>query len=110
MRPASSNCSRWPRRRSTIATAASDLGDVVIDEERGDVAAGETVGYALPAELGPKVVFLASEAGLDGFAARFPEGPPLTKQQTAALDLFDAFGSTEKTLHANMGGHTGVPH
>jgi hypothetical protein len=27
----------------------------------------------------------------------------------AALDLFDAFGSTEKTLNANMGGHTGVP-
>ncbi|MGX7825235.1 alpha/beta hydrolase [Actinokineospora sp. 24-640] len=27
-----------------------------------------------------------------------------------ALDLFDAFGSEEKTLHANMGGHTGVPH
>jgi hypothetical protein len=27
-----------------------------------------------------------------------------------ALDLFDAFGSTEKTLNANMGGHTGVPH
>ncbi|MFH8993081.1 dienelactone hydrolase family protein [Streptomyces sp. NPDC017940] len=27
----------------------------------------------------------------------------------AALDLFDAFGSKEKTLHANMGGHTGVP-
>ncbi|MGW0179119.1 alpha/beta hydrolase [Nocardia sp. NPDC003345] len=26
-----------------------------------------------------------------------------------ALDLFDAFASTEKTLHANMGGHTGVP-
>ncbi len=26
-----------------------------------------------------------------------------------ALDLFDAFGSTEKTLQANMGGHTGVP-
>lgn len=26
-----------------------------------------------------------------------------------ALDLFDAFGSREKTLHANMGGHTGVP-
>ncbi|MFB7785607.1 alpha/beta hydrolase [Streptomyces vinaceus] len=28
----------------------------------------------------------------------------------AALDLFDAFGSQEKSLHANMGGHTGVPH
>ncbi|MEU0194664.1 alpha/beta hydrolase [Streptomyces afghaniensis] len=27
----------------------------------------------------------------------------------AALELFDAFGSQEKTLHANMGGHTGVP-
>ena len=26
-----------------------------------------------------------------------------------ALDLFDAFGSQEKTLYANMGGHTGVP-
>ena len=26
-----------------------------------------------------------------------------------ALDLFDTFGSTEKTLHANMGGHTGIP-
>jgi hypothetical protein len=26
-----------------------------------------------------------------------------------ALDLFDAFGSAQKTLHANMGGHTGVP-
>jgi dienelactone hydrolase len=27
----------------------------------------------------------------------------------AALNLFDAFGSQEKTLLANMGGHTGVP-
>ncbi|WP_336032999.1 hypothetical protein [Geodermatophilus sp. FMUSA9-8] len=27
----------------------------------------------------------------------------------AALDLFDALGSREKTLHANTGGHTGVP-
>lgn len=26
-----------------------------------------------------------------------------------ALDLFDAFGSAEKTLQANLGGHTGVP-
>lgn len=26
-----------------------------------------------------------------------------------ALDLFDAFGSQEKKLFANMGGHTGVP-
>ncbi|MGH3246478.1 MAG: alpha/beta hydrolase [Trebonia sp.] len=27
----------------------------------------------------------------------------------AALDLFDALGSKEKTLNANMGGHTGTP-
>ena len=27
----------------------------------------------------------------------------------SALDLFDAFGTKEKTLHANMGGHAGVP-
>ena len=27
----------------------------------------------------------------------------------AALDLFDAFGSREKTLHANLGGHAGTP-
>lgn len=27
----------------------------------------------------------------------------------AALDLFDAFGTKEKTLHANLGGHTGTP-
>jgi len=26
-----------------------------------------------------------------------------------ALDLFDAFGAREKTLHANLGGHAGVP-
>ncbi len=26
-----------------------------------------------------------------------------------ALDLFDAFGSKEKTLQANMGGHAGIP-
>ncbi len=27
----------------------------------------------------------------------------------SALDLFDAFGAREKTLHANLGGHAGVP-
>ncbi|WP_405021109.1 alpha/beta hydrolase [Kitasatospora sp. NBC_00070] len=26
-----------------------------------------------------------------------------------ALDLFDAFGSKQKTLHANLGGHVGTP-
>lgn len=32
-----------------------------------------------------------------------------SNDRQAALDLFDAFGSKDKTLHANMGGHTGVP-
>ncbi|MEV7322052.1 alpha/beta hydrolase [Streptomyces sp. NPDC093970] len=32
-----------------------------------------------------------------------------SNDRQAALDLFDAFGSKEKSLHANMGGHTGVP-
>ena len=27
----------------------------------------------------------------------------------SALALFDAFGSTEKTLHANRGGHLALP-
>ena len=31
------------------------------------------------------------------------------KERQPALDLFDAFGTKEKTLHANLGGHTGVP-
>jgi len=30
-------------------------------------------------------------------------------ERPPVLDLFDAFGATEKTLHANLGGHAGVP-
>ena len=30
-------------------------------------------------------------------------------ERQPVLDLFDAFGSEQKTLHANMGGHSGVP-
>jgi hypothetical protein len=38
------------------------------------------------------------------------EGTALLRlDRQLALDLFDAFGTEEKTLHANMGGHTGVP-
>jgi dienelactone hydrolase len=33
----------------------------------------------------------------------------LGNDRRMALELFDAFGSREKTLHANMGGHAGVP-
>jgi hypothetical protein len=38
------------------------------------------------------------------------EGTALLRlDRQLALDLFEAFGTEEKTLHANMGGHTGVP-
>jgi len=30
-------------------------------------------------------------------------------ERQPVLDLFDAFGSREKTLHANLGGHAGTP-
>jgi pimeloyl-ACP methyl ester carboxylesterase len=30
-------------------------------------------------------------------------------ERQLALDLFDAFGTKEKTLHANLGGHAGAP-
>jgi len=30
-------------------------------------------------------------------------------ERRPTLDLFDAFGTREKTLHANLGGHAGVP-
>ena len=35
--------------------------------------------------------------------------PFTLRSRAQILDLFDGFGSQEKTLHANMGGHTGVP-
>ena len=30
-------------------------------------------------------------------------------ERQPVLDLFDAFGAEEKTLHANLGGHAGTP-
>ncbi len=30
-------------------------------------------------------------------------------ERQPTLDLFDAFGAKEKTLHADLGGHAGVP-
>jgi hypothetical protein len=30
-------------------------------------------------------------------------------ERQPTLDLFDAFGTREKTLHANLGGHAGTP-
>jgi hypothetical protein len=30
-------------------------------------------------------------------------------ERQPVLDLFDAFGTKQKTLHANLGGHSGTP-
>jgi hypothetical protein len=30
-------------------------------------------------------------------------------ERQPTLDLFDTFGTKQKTLHANLGGHAGVP-
>src|SRR5439155_1433921 len=67
----------------------------------------------------PRLAARARHSVAEGFAAatiQLPgsgDRPRLADDEgndrRLALDLFDAFGSREKTLHANMGGHTGVP-
>ncbi|MGW6417373.1 alpha/beta hydrolase [Streptomyces sp. NPDC055055] len=80
-----------------------------------------SVGVRL-AVVEPRIVAAGLFAGSLVPAAMFEEARQVTiplhvllqwddegNDRQAALDLFDAFGSKEKTLHANMGGHTGVP-
>jgi hypothetical protein len=70
----------------------------------------------------PRIVAAGLFAGSFVPAAMFDEARQITiplhvllqwddegNDRQLALDLFDAFGSKEKTLQANMGGHTGVP-
>jgi hypothetical protein len=70
----------------------------------------------------PRIVAAALFAGSFVPRAILEEAPRVTiplhvllqwddegNDRQAALDLFDAFGSREKTLQANMGGHAGVP-
>ncbi|SFC76780.1 hypothetical protein SAMN04487968_11125 [Nocardioides terrae] len=74
------------------------------------------------AALDPRIAAAALFAGSYVPAAMFEEARRVTvplhvmlqwddegNDRQQALDLFDAFGSPEKTLHANMGGHTGIP-
>ncbi len=81
-----------------------------------------SIGIRL-AVVEPRIVAAGLFAGSFVPAAMFSEARRVTiplhvllqwddegNDRQAALDLFDAFGSREKTLHANMGGHTGVPH
>ncbi|NYI05943.1 alpha/beta hydrolase [Allostreptomyces psammosilenae] len=81
-----------------------------------------SIGIRL-AVVEPRIVAAGFFAGSLVPAAMFEEARRVTiplqvllqwddegNDRQAALDLFDAFGSKEKTLHANLGGHTGVPH
>ncbi|MFJ9711933.1 alpha/beta hydrolase [Streptomyces sp. NPDC101234] len=80
-----------------------------------------SIGIRL-AVVEPRIVAAGFFAGSLVPAAMFEEARRVTiplhvllqwddegNDRQAALDLFDAFGSKEKTLQANMGGHTGVP-
>lgn len=60
----------------------------------GSVVPGATLAEARTVTVPVHVLLQWDDAGND---------------RQAALDLFDAFGSAEKTLQANLGGHTGVP-
>ncbi|UUU30355.1 alpha/beta hydrolase [Streptomyces sp. CA-210063] len=81
-----------------------------------------SIGVRL-AVVEPRIVAAGFFAGSLVPAAMFEEARQVTvplqvllqwddegNDRQSALDLFDAFGSKEKTLHANLGGHTGVPH
>ncbi|MGW7059881.1 alpha/beta hydrolase [Streptomyces sp. NPDC054904] len=80
-----------------------------------------SIGVRLAA-VEPRIVAAGFFAGSLVPAAMFEEARQVTiplhvllqwddegNDRQAALNLFDAFGSKEKTLHANLGGHTGVP-
>ncbi|MFF2013871.1 alpha/beta hydrolase [Streptomyces sp. NPDC058195] len=80
-----------------------------------------SIGIRL-AVVEPRIVAAGLFAGSLVPAAMFEEARQVTvplhvllqwddegNDRQAALDLFDAFGSKEKSLHASMGGHTGVP-
>jgi pimeloyl-ACP methyl ester carboxylesterase len=90
---------------------------------------GGPVGYAGMAAIGIRLAVVEPRISAAGFfAGGFVPGAlreearqvtiPLLfllqwddvgNDRRLALDLFDAFGSREKTLHANLGGHAGTP-
>ena len=97
---------------------------LTLPEVRGPVAISGgviAIGVRLAA-VEPRVVAAGLFAGSVVPRATFEEARRVTiplhvllqwddhgNDRQVALDLFDAFGSTQKTLQANMGGHTGVP-
>jgi len=85
----------------------------------GGTSLGTAIGMPLVAaepRIGAAVLGLFGSPGLHATAARIAVPVEFQLQwddelvpREAALALFDALGSAEKTLHANPGGHAGVP-
>lgn len=103
----------------TVIDATLDLPEV--REPVGYSGGNISVGVRL-ARVEPRVVAAVLFAGSFIPGAITASAPLLTipvhvllqwddehNDRQMALDLFDAIGSKEKTLVANMGGHTGVP-
>jgi hypothetical protein len=77
---------------------------------------GGPVGYSGWAALGIRLAVVEPRIAAAGFFAggyvprtQREEARQVTVPLLFLLDLFDTFGSKEKTLHANLGGHVGTP-
>ena len=114
--------SRWSTRRSGMAGHAGRV--LSLPEIGGRVGfSGGVIAIGIRlAVVEPRIAAALLFAGSFVPRAMFEEARRVTiplhvllqwddegNDRQMALDLFDAFGSKEKTLHANMGGHTGVP-
>jgi pimeloyl-ACP methyl ester carboxylesterase len=122
---------------TSLLTATNRRGEVAAGEWRAvlDALAGSGLGIgpvgfwgvsmgcatgipliAAEPRITAAVLGLAGADGLAPLAARITVPVEFAAQwddefipRDSALALFDAFGSTEKTLHANRGGHLGLP-
>ena len=110
---------RWPapfRRRRAAFRSLPEIGGPV-GYSGGVIAIGVRLAVVEP-RISAALLFAGSFVPRSMFAEARQVTIPLQvllqwddegNDRQSALDLFDAFGSKEKTLHANMGGHTGVP-
>jgi len=72
------------------------------------VAADSRIGAAVFGVIGAETLIDAARAITVPVEFLLPWDDELVERESA-LALFDAFGSSEKTLHANPGGHVEVP-
>src|SRR4051794_9072571 len=102
-------------------TLGAPLSLPEVDGPGGGGGGGITIGIRL-AVVEPRILAALLFAGSFVPRTMFEEARQVTiplqvlllwddegNDRQLALDLFDALGSKEKTLHANLGGHTGVP-